>query len=279
MKSVLASVMVLAMGLGACRVSVETQTRYTRSGGDEDYATATSDTAYAAGDKVSVNLLGVEASGIGVSLNGGVTVKSGDVDKVSVRARVIAWGYSEDEPQAADAIGQVSNSVKVTKSGDTWNVTCDKIKVGDASAGCEFIEVTVPRGTEASPLNVSVDSELGNVQVDLPSEIVKSLGVNADGPDPGILASVQPAVGATIELVSDDGLVRLNVPKDFTADEVRLTGRTEAEASKGENYSDSDFSGANFSGSAFSVGELSTGAARVTLSGEAVRLKDDPKKS
>lgn len=270
MKSVLASAMVFAVGLAACRVSVETQTRYTRAGGD---VTASADSAYAAGDQIAVRLLGVQASGIGVSFNGGVIVNTGDVDRVTVAARVIAYGYSEDEPQATDAIGQVADSVKVTKDGNTWRVTCDQAKVGDASGGCELLTVTVPRGTEDSPLNVSVDSELGTVNGNFQNDIVKTFTVNADGASPEILASARPAVDARIELISDDGPVRLNLPADVQADRVELSGRSEEEATAGEGYSESDFSGANFSGNGFSIGTSGQGAALIKLSGETVRLK------
>lgn len=270
MKSVLASVMVMAVGLAACRVSVETQTRYTRADGDVE---ATASEAYAAGDKISVRLLGVNASGIGVSFNGGVVVNTADTDKVSVKARVIAYGYSEDEPQATDAIGQVAQSVKVTKDGAGWVVSCDQAAVGDADAGCEYLEVIVPRGTDTSPLNIAIDSELGTINGNFQNDVVSTFSVNAKGASPEILASARPALGARIELVSDDGPVRLNLPSDVDIDAAQLSGRSPEEASTGEEISDCDFPGANFSGNSFTVGEVGQGAALVRLSGETVRLK------
>ena len=270
MKSVVASVMVMAVALGACRVTVETQTRFTREGGD---VTATSAETYTAGEKVSVRLLGVEASGIGVSLNGGVVVKTADTDKVSVSARVIAYGYPEDEPQAADAMGNVSKSVTVTKSGNGWTVTCEKSKVGDANAGCEYLEVTVPRGTDIAPINVAVDSELGTINGNFQNDVVSVFTVNAKGASPEILASARPADGARIELVSDDGPVRLNLPSDVNVDDAQLDGRSPEEASAGEEISDCDFPGANFSGNSFQIGSLGQGASLVRLSGDTVRLK------
>lgn len=271
MKSVVASAMVMAMGLAACRVSVETQTRYTRADGDVN---ATAAEAYVAGDKISIKLLGVEASGIGVSLNGGVIVNAADTDKVSVSARVIGYGYSEDEADATTAIGNVAQGVTVVKEGGTWVVTCPKQKQGDASAGCELLTVTVPRGTVASPLDVSVDSELGTINANFRNDVVSNLDVKANGASPEILAQAEPAVGGRIRLVSDEGPVRLDLRADVSVDSVQLTGRTEEEATAGEEFSDSSFAGANFNGTTFSIGTPGAGAASVVLSGGSVRLKN-----
>ncbi len=271
MKSVLASAMVMVVGLAACRVSVETQTRYTREGGDVN---ATASAAYAPGDKVSVTLLGVEASGIGVSFNGGVIVNAADTDKVSVTARVIGYGYSEDEADATTAIGAVAQGIAVVKEGGTWVVTCSKQKQGDASAGCELLTVTVPRGTTAAPLDVRVDSQLGTINANFRNDVVANLDVKANGASPEIVAQADPAVGGRIRLVSDEGAVRLDLAPAVSVDSVQLTGRTEAEAASGEEFSDSSFPGATFDGTSFRIGTAGAGAASVVLSGGSVRLKN-----
>lgn len=274
MKSLLSlsSCVVLALGLAACRVSVETQTRYEREGGNVD--AAATDT-YAAGDKVSVKLVGVVASGINFSNNGGIVVNSKDVDKVSVSARVIGYGYSEDKADATTAIGNVAESVSVAKQGDTWVVSCGQDKQGDATAGCEYLEVTVPRGTTDAPLNVTINAENGVVNANFGSDVVASLAIDNDGPGGDILAQARPAVGANLTLVSENGPVRLDLPSDVSVDAVRLTGRTEAEAQSGETFSDCDFgTAATFDGTAFAIGS-GGGAASVTLTStdDVVRLK------
>ncbi len=271
MKSVLASAMVLALGLAACRVSVETQTRYTRADGDVQ---ASSAETIAAGDKIAVKLIGVEASGIGVSLNGGIVVNAADTDRVSVKARVIGYGYSEDAADAKTAIGNVARSVSVAKNGDTWVVSCTKEKTGDASAGCEYLEVTVPRGTVDAPLSVTIESALGVINANFKNDIVASLVADAKGAGAEIVAQAQVGFGATIDLEADDGPVRLDLPKDVNVDSVRLTGRTEDQASGGEKFSDCSFPGAKFDGTSFTIGTSGQGASLVRLTGETVRLKN-----
>jgi hypothetical protein len=270
MKSVLASVMLLAVGLGACRVTVESQTRFEREGGEVKAEAAD---VYAAGDKVAVTMTGVDTSGFTFTFNGGVIVQSGDVDKVSVSARVIGYGFSEDKPQAIEAMGEVSKGLSVTKNGNTWNVTCPKSSKGDASAGCELITVTVPRGTADAPIALEIDSEAGTVNANFQNDVVASLDVDATGADGEIVAQATPAVGANLVLRSENGDVRLDLPSDVSVDSVQLSGRTEAEAETNETYSDCSFPGATFDGTSFRIGTLGEGAATVRLTGEAVRLK------
>lgn len=270
MKSVLVSALVLSLGLAACRVSVETQTRYTRKDGDVKASAAE---ALAAGDKISIKLLGVEASGIGVSLNGGIVVNAADTDRVSVKARVIGYGYSEDQANATTAIGNVAESVSVAKDGDTWVVSCSKQKTGDATAGCEYLEVTVPRGTVDSPLSVMIQSELGVINANFKSEIVSRLNIDAKGAGAEIVAQANVAVDAALDLEAEDGPVRLDLPKDVSVDSVRLTGRTRAEATGSEKWSDCSFPNATFDGNSFRIGD-GGGASSVRLVGDSVRLKN-----
>ena len=275
MKSLLSlsSCAVVLLSLSACRVSVETQTRYEREGGNVD---ATAADAYAPYDKVSVKLRGVIASGINFTQNGGIVVQSGDVAKVSVSARVIGYGYAEDKADATVAIRNVAESVSVTKSGDTWVVSCGQDEQGSATAGCEYLEVTVPRGTSAAPLDVALEADNGTVNANFLNDVVGNLTIDATGAGGVIVAQANPAVGATLSLSSDNGDVRLDLPSDSSVDQVRLQGRTKAEAASGETFSDCDFSdSATFDGTAFSFGTTGDGAASVTLTSasEAVRLK------
>lgn len=254
MKSVFVPLMLLAVGLGGCRVKLDVDTkthRWERADGNVN-ATAADD--FAAGDKVRVKQLGIDVDGITFVSNGGVTVKTdANITKVSVSARVVGIGYgAEAEKDAAsDANGRVAESVKVEKEGDTWVVSCGQAENGDVDSGCEYLDVRVPAGSADAPTQLSVDSAVGGVEI----RIGDAASIDAVAGLGKIYVEANPVQGAEIKLVSDGDEVELKVPAGLNADAVQLIGRTD-----GEEPSTCDFEGASFDGTTFQIGEQGVGA-------------------
>jgi len=141
-----------------------------------------------------------------------------DAKRIEVDAYPAALAQNQSDADAA--IGDVAAQIAVTRRGDTLAVACPHAHADHGSAltagtGCERIVVRVPAGSEAKPLTLDVDAEVGAAKIE---GVVGSLVALATF---DVHASVSPTKDATISLVNgNDGTsgtchVVLVVPPSF----------------------------------------------------------------
>ncbi|MBX3224303.1 MAG: hypothetical protein KF795_27560 [Labilithrix sp.] len=207
----------IVASVAGCQVqaSVKTKTRYTETN------VVREDTADWGGGPIEVKI-----EGVGISLNGGVTVTADpNATKVRATARMLAMAFSEEKANADLSIAEAKNSFTLTNSGGGVTVSCGHGGSHGSSnggeSGCELVEVVVPTGSDTQKLDLKVLSGNGTLTLQLSAATLSNLGTNSNG---GLTNADVPATqGATVSLVSekaDDIAVKL--PADFAADEVIL---------------------------------------------------------
>jgi hypothetical protein len=218
-------VLPLALGLSlvtGCSVAVtaKTQTRYTT---DIPARTSTKDwspTQTITIDDASVSFQG---NGSGLTVTGDPTAT-----KVTVTGRAVAYADDTDKASADLSITDVLATVVITETADGITVSCGHGSSHGSSSGgnsgCEALQVTVPSGTDAKPLNLVVKAGSGDVKV---SGTVGWLNANDNGAG-DITASHTPTKGSVIN-IKGGFAVTLAVPSNFAADTISLTADVPAD--------------------------------------------------
>lgn len=199
-----------------CQVeaSIKTKTRYVENN------VVREDTADWDGNPISIKI-----EGVGVSLNGGVTVTADpNATKVRATARMLAMAFAEEKANADLSITEAKNTFTLTNSGSGINVSCahggSHGSSNGGESGCELVEIVVPAGSADKKLDLKVLSGSGTLTLQLSAATLGTLGANSNG---GTTNADLPATqGATISLVSESDDVIAKLPSDFAADEVIL---------------------------------------------------------
>lgn len=171
--------------------------------------------------------INIQIEGVGVSVNGGVSVTSDpSITKVKATARMLAMAFTEEKSNADQSIVEAKQTFTISHTDSAITVSCGHGQTHGSSnggdSGCEFIDVRVPAGNANAPLRLSkVLSGNGTVTLQLSNATLAELGVNSNG---GNITSDLPATeGGNYSLVSekaDDITVKL--PADFSADNIIL---------------------------------------------------------
>jgi hypothetical protein len=168
----------------------------------------------------------IDIQGVGVSINGGVNVTAVQgLTKVKATSRMLAMAFSEEKPNADQSILDAKATFKITNSASGITVACGHGGSHGSSnageSGCELVEIQVPAGDGTTPLDVTVLSGNGTVNIQLSNAVLKNVGVNSNGGD--ISAEIAATQGANVSFVSeksDD--IAVGLPSDFAADEIVL---------------------------------------------------------
>jgi len=214
---------VLALGVLAsvsgCTVqaSVKTKTRYVEPN------VAKEDTADWGGGQISINI-----DGVGLAQNGGVTVTSDpNVTKVKAVARFLAMANDDDKASADQSIVDAKNTFTISSSGGTVTISCGHGGSHGSSnageSGCERVDITIPAGSDAQPLDLKVLGGNGGLDLNLSNATIKNLGGNSSN---GAIKAQLPATkGGSISLVSELGDFNVTMsPTTWAADEVIVQG-------------------------------------------------------
>ena len=180
------------------------------------------DTADWAGQAIEINI-----AGVGIALNGGVTVISDpSATKVSATSRMLAMALAEEQDNAELSINEAESTFTVSSTADTVSVNCGHGGThgsSDAgSSGCELVTITVPAGDATHPLKLTqVLSGNGTIKLQLSNAYLTNLGTNASGGD--TIADLPDTVGGSISLVAEKSdNISATFATGFSADDVIL---------------------------------------------------------
>lgn len=144
---------------------------------------------------------------------------------ISVTANFVAGANSQEEAQPA--FEDVAASIRIELEGGSWQVICDHAsqRHGDvvpSTTGCDMMTVRVPSGAVHQPLDLRVSADFGGAAAE--GVVASRLHVRAPF---GVLAEVDPVVGADIEVYNEDLVLgdcpaELYLPPQWTADEYKL---------------------------------------------------------
>jgi hypothetical protein len=159
----------------------------------------------------------IEVDNAGVTPAGGLALTVTATDRVHATARMLAVAATEDKPAADRAIVAAKDQFTVTTTAGVTNVRC----ASQNEAGCDALDVTVPKGTPEKPLAVVGRSGNGKVGVSFDGAVLGELDLHASH---GVIDVSTPATkGATITIVSEtNDEITLRLPADFAADSIVL---------------------------------------------------------
>lgn len=208
----------LSIGLALAVAGCDTQELPARSRFVEDGVTLEAPVPWS-GEAISVDSAGVTPTG-------GLSLSVGDVARVRSTARMLALADTSDKPSADAAIDEVKRTAyTLTTAGGVTSVRCGHVaqfgSVAPGDAGCDAIEVALPRGTDTTPLSVTARSAKGLVVASLDGATLKSLELYGQG---GRIELTTPATpNATILVASESGdEVTLRLPAKFETDSLVL---------------------------------------------------------
>lgn len=205
----------------ACSVSVsaKTQTKFTYP--DE----TRTDTAVWSGQAIKIS-----NDGVNPNVNGDLQVVSDGTNTVSATGGIVAYADDTDKASADQTAAEAIQSFTLTNDGSTITIHCGHGGSHGSSdsgkSGCLHLTVHLPTGTSAQPLDVTVESGIG--PVDITGPIVGSLNVNSTGVG-DVNASLTPSVGSNNQIVGDTA-VTVALPADFAADLVQLDSAADPKA-------------------------------------------------
>ena len=169
----------------------------------------------------------VQSDGVDVSVNGGIKVSaSASVTTVTATARFVALVLPEEKTNGDQSINDAIETFTITHSGEDVIVNCNHGGAHGSSlagdSGCELLTVTIPAGTAASKLDLSVLSGNGEVNLLLSSAILSNLSTSSKVGD--TVASLPATQGATLSLVSEQANdLDVTMPAGWSSDAVALT--------------------------------------------------------
>lgn len=246
--------------LAACSVSttsnsitLKSQKQFTDSGQPAKSA------PYKAGDAISINNDGIPAA-IGEA---GVTVTV-DASATQVTVQPVFAAFADDDAHESDAKASIQDAIPTFTvtggNGSPIQVSChhggDHGTSGGNKSGCILFKVTVPAGTAADPLDLTVGDGNGGIRFN-GTPLVKKLVVQENGTG-DLVINADPQKGSTVS-VKGDFDVTVGFPANFAADSISLQAGDPNDPTKIDT---SAFQGLE---SGKSYGQTGTGAASVTV--------------
>jgi hypothetical protein len=219
-KAVLLAGLVIGTVIGAsgCTVqaSVKTKTRFN----EPNVAPASTPTDTWNGEKITIN-----AQGVGVAVNGGIAVVvDPSATMVTAVADMVALANDDDRASADQSIADAKATFTIAKDGNGWTVSCghggSHGSSDSGSSGCNKVTVTIPAGDATKKIALDALSGNGEVNIDISSVTLASLGVNGKG---DITVRAPTTQGSTISVVAENGDdINLLLPSSFAADKIEL---------------------------------------------------------
>lgn len=169
----------------------------------------------------------LEIEGTGVAVNGGVrVVASPTATTVSATARMLGFAFPEDKSAAEQSIFDAKSTFTITSDASTITVRCGNGQSHASSnagdSGCELAEITIPAGTAAQPLDLTVLIGNGDLNLDLGSAVITNVGANNNGSGDTI-ARLPATDGASISINNTKATdITATMPSGFSADEILL---------------------------------------------------------
>ncbi len=229
MGSMVAAIVALNAGC-TVQATVKTKTRF-----EEPGVSAQSTTT----DEWKGEPIKIQAEGVGVAVNGGLTVRvDPNAKTISATAKMVALAEAEDKTSADASIVDAKATFKITKDGSGWLVMCGHGGTHGTSnageSGCNDVTVTIPAGDTTNLVDLEALSGNGSVNVDLSAVGgLKRAGVNGKGDitfrGPSTAAATKGAIVSIVAPQADD--ISVLVARDFSADEIIL----QADADKTTN--------------------------------------------
>lgn len=250
---------VAVAALSACSVAVTAKTKPEFVDSSQPAKTSTADWN---GEPITITNDGVNP----LTGTGGIQITV-DPSATKITAKAIFAARAEDgKKEDADAsIRDAIGTFKIAEGGGSFTVSCNHGGAHGTSSvaesGCKLLQVTIPAGTDAKPLNLTIGNGIGDVTFTGPVTASK-LKVDNNGAG-DVEVKVKPVKGATIDVVSEfDATVSL--PADFAADSVTLAGPDAAdivttdfpELKSGSGFGTAGTGAASLSVTAGSVGTL-----------------------
>lgn len=223
--SVIAAIVAVNAGC-TVQASVKTKTRF------EEPGVAATNTST---DEWNGEPIKIQAEGVGVAVNGGLTVRvDANAKTISATAKMVALAEAEDKTSADQSIVDAKATFKISKDGSGWLVACGHGGSHGTSnageSGCNDVTVTIPAGSANQKLELTALSGNGSVNIDLTSAFLSNVGVNGKGditirlPD-----SADATQGAGVSVVADQADdIDARVGSNFSADEIILQADAES---------------------------------------------------
>lgn len=254
--SIVVAALVAVASLSACSVAVTAKTKQEFVDSSQPAKTSTADWA---GEPITITNDGVNPL-VGT---GGIQVTV-DPSATKITAKAIFAARAEDgkKDEADASIRDAVATFKLTESSGAFTISCNHGGAHGSStvaeSGCKLIQVTIPAGSDAKPMSLTIGNGIGDVTFTGPIT-ASNLKVTNNGAG-DVDVKVKPVKGATLSIASEfDATVAL--PSDFAADSITLTGPDASDIIT------TDFPGLK-SGAAF--GTSGTGAASLDVTAGSV---------
>lgn len=188
-------------GSGTC-TTLKTQTKYT------------STTPYAGNAAYDGKPIVIE------NANGSLTVTGGA--QATISATATPFAFADNEADADAAMADMGITIDETSIPGKIHVQCTQPRsthgsAASGTAGCQGMNVSVPSGSAAAPINLIITGHNGDVAA---TALVGQTILHADNGNANL--TITPVTGMAIESSSDNGDVTLRLPSDFAADKIRI---------------------------------------------------------
>ena len=211
--------LVIGVTASGCRIEAHTQTQFE----DSSHPAKTSVMDWT-GQPISIINDGVNPA---TGDTGVEVTAAANTTKITVSAVFAAHADDDKKDDANASIADALNTLTIDESANGFNVHCGHGNSHGSSAaagsGCKLLRVTIPAGTTAQPLTLTVGSGNGDVKVgqggDAP--VVKSLTVSGNGAGDVTVRS-NPVPDATLD-IKGEFEVAVQLPSDFSSKKVTLT--------------------------------------------------------
>lgn len=250
-------VLVTASG---CRIEAHTQTQF-----EDNTQPAKTSTKEWNGEAITIRNDGINPlSGLG-----GVEVKvSSTATKITAEATFAAYADDDKKSEADANIREVIETLVINESANGFEIKCGHGRghgsSGVAGSGCKILRVTIPAGSAAKPLNLTVGNGNGSVRVGLANAGDAAPFVNTLLVDNNGLGEVDvranPVKGATLTITGERE-VRVSLPSAFSAQKVTLTVDESDGTKAAARKITSDFPGMTGDGSAYPASGATADAA------------------
>lgn len=214
------------------------------------------------GEEITINNDGVNP----LTGDGGIEITADPAaTKITVRAQFAA--RADNEPDAQSSIRDAIGTLVIGEDSGKFAIACGHGQAHGtsdrAASGCKKLFVTIPAGSDAKPLKLTVGNGMGNI-VFKSAVTVSALNVDNNGVGGTVDVKVIPVKGARIAVTGEDDVV-VALPSNFAADLVKLAAQPDRLATDAENAArivTTDFPGMK-AGEAY--GTVGTGAAELAV--------------
>jgi hypothetical protein len=245
--ALLGAVGLVLVSASGCRIEAHTQTQF-----EDSSQPAKSSTKEWNGEPITIQNDGINP----LSGTGGVEVKvSLTATKISAEAVFAALADDDKKADADASIRDAIQTLVINETASGVEVKCGHGAAhgtsGVAGSGCKILRVTIPAGSAAQPLKLTVGNGNGAIRVGLAGDIpfVDKLLVDNNGLGE-VDVRARPVQGAELTITGERA-VRVALPGTFSAQKVTLTVDEDDAAKAAARKITTDFPGLPVDGTAF----------------------------